>query len=155
MSSINPDPSVSRFHPLRDNILVRRRLSDTTIDAGVLIPDAVRKPLDLGNVVAVGPGRRAHDGSFIPPAVARGNEVALEPNQGTEVTLGGEELLVVRERDILGVLTEPPVSPAKGIDEPIPEQDSRWSRAAREASLETDVAPDLLDHEPPTGEDLH
>lgn len=155
MSSVIPARSVGRFHPLRDNILVRRRLSETATGAGVLIPDAVRKPLDLGRVMAVGPGRRAHDGSFIPPAVAPGDEVALEPNRGTQVTLAGEQLLVVSERDVLGVLIESPVRAAKDTGEPILEQETRWSRAAREESLETDVAPDLLDREPPTGEDLH
>ncbi len=157
MSSVIPARSVCRFHPLCDNILVRvrRRLSDTTTGAGVLIPDTVRKPLVLGLVVAVGPGRRARSGTFISPAVGPGDEVALEPDQGTEVTVADEELLVVRKRDVLGVLTEPPVPAANDTDQPIPEQETRCSHAAREESLETDVAPDLLDREPPTGEDLH
>lgn len=83
MSSAIPAWSVSRFHPLRDNILVRRRLPDATTGAGVLIPDAVRKPLDIGRVMAVGPGRRAHDGSFTPPAVAPGDEVVRNPEQSS------------------------------------------------------------------------
>ena len=74
MSSAIPAWSVGRFHPLRDNILVRRRLPDATTGAGVLIPDAVRKPLDIGRVMAVGPGRRAPDGSFTPRRSCAGAE---------------------------------------------------------------------------------
>ncbi len=155
MNSVIPDPAVSLLHPLRDNVLVRRRLSETTTGAGVLIPDAVRKPLDYGCVVAVGPGRRAHDGTLILPGVVPGDEVALAPNRGTEVNLAGEKLLVISERDVLGVLSEPPVLSAHDAAEPTPEREIQWSRAAREESLETDVAPDLLDREPPSGEDLH
>ncbi len=159
MSAVIPDLGVPRLHPLRDNVLVRCRLTETTAIAGVMIPDTVRKPLDLGSVVAVGPGRRAQDGTLIPPGVVPGDEVALEHNQGTEVTLAGEKLLLLSERDILGVLIVPPHGerplPAGEIAEPIPEQETQWSRAAREESLETDVAPALLDREPPTGEDLH
>ena len=97
-------------------------------------------------------------GALIPPSVALGDEIALDPDSGTEITLAGEELIVVREQDVLGVFVAPDhddrLAPVAG-DIAEPEWERELSGAAREESLETDVAPDLLDRESPTGEDLH
>jgi hypothetical protein len=109
--------------------------------------------------VAVGPGRRTPGGRLIPPAVAPGDEVAADQDHGTEITLAGEQLIVVSEQDVLGVFVAPdhddqPAPNAADIAEPISEREHELSGTAREESLETDVAPDLLDRESPTGEDL-
>ena len=125
-----------------------------------MIPEPVRRTLNLGSVVAVGPGRQAPGGTPIPPSVAPGDEVALERDSGTEITLAGEQLIVVSEQDLLGVFIprdrdDRRAPTATDIAEPILERERELSGTAREESLETDVAPDLLDRESPTGEDLH
>ena len=149
-----------KFHPMRDNILIRRRLTEKATTRGIMVPDTARRPLNLGSVVAVGPGWRTPGGILIPPSVAPGDEVALERGCGIEVTLAGEHLVVASERDILGIFL-PAVhadrrsSAAGDIAEAIAEPERPLFGAAREESLETDVAPGLLDREPLTGEDLH
>ena len=160
MSSAISNALVSRFHPLRDNVLIRCRFSETTTAGGVMIPDTVRRKPNRGSVVAVGPGLRTQEGTRIPPSVAPGDEVALEDERGVEVTIAGEQLVVISERDVLGIFSaavhQDQPAPATGqVAEPISERERGLSRAARDESLETDVAPDLLDREPPTGEDLH
>ncbi len=160
MRAAMPGPAPPKFRPTRDNVVIRRRPSETATVGGVVIPETVGKPPNLGSVVAVGPGRRTAGGVLIPPSVAPGDEVALDRASGTEITLAGERLIVVSERDVLGVFVAPaddarPQPAAADIAEPIPERERELSGAAREESLETDVAPDLLDRESPTGEDLH
>lgn len=160
MSDARSHSADSRFHPLRDNILVRLHLAGQITTGGVMIPDTVRKPLDRGRVVAVGPGRRTPCGTLIPPSVAPGDEVALMHDNGIDVTLGGEQLVVVNKRDVLGVFAPPtregqPVSRVDAFAEPAFEPARELAGAVREESLETDVAPDILDREAPTAEDLH
>ena len=160
MTGTASDPAASIFHPLRDNILVRRSQPETATTRGVIIPDICRRSPDLGRVVAVGPGYRTSEGILVPPLVAPGDEVALEHDSGLEVAIAGEKLVVVRERDVLGILS-PVVHDGKAVpaptaaDEPVLEPAFEFSADSRQESIETDVSPDLLDHEPVTGEDLH
>jgi chaperonin GroES len=70
MSAAISDPVAVKFHPMRDNILIRRRLTEKATTRGIMIPDTARRPLNLGSVVAVGPGWRTPDGILIPPSVA-------------------------------------------------------------------------------------
>jgi len=150
----------AQFHPTRDNVLIRRRASEKATTLGILIPDAVHKPLNRGSVVAVGSGRRTSNGTLIPPAVAPGDEILLTPDSGIEITVAGEQLIVASEQDVLGVFIAPDRDDQPS-QEPIDgaERISGWERElsanAREEALETDVAPDVLDREPPTAEDLH
>jgi len=95
----------AQFHPTRDNVLIRRRASEKATTLGILIPDAVHKPLNRGSVVAVGSGRRTSNGTLIPPAVAPGDEILLTPDSGIEITVAGEQLIVASEQDVLGVFT--------------------------------------------------
>ncbi len=125
-----------------------------------MLPETVREPLDRGFVVAVGPGRRTPTGTFIPASVVPGDEVALTPASGVAVTFAGEQFVVVNERDVLGVFV-PPVREASSVSgadefaEPAVERAHALAAAGQEESLETYVAPDLLDREAPTAEDLH
>ena len=125
-----------------------------------MIPDTARAPVDRGIVVAVGPGRRTQAGTLIPLAVTPGDEVMLARGSGTDVTLDGEQFVVVHERDVLGVLVPqvPQVRSEPGADvlaESIRAPAHELGGTRRKESLETDVAPDLLDREAPTGDDLH
>jgi chaperonin GroES len=160
MSAAISDLVAVKFHPIRDNILIRRQLIQKATTRGIMIPDTAQRPLNVGSVLAVGPGWRTSGGTLIPPSVAPGDAVALERGCGIEVTLAGERLVVISERDILGVFvaavrTDQRSSVAGDIGEAIAEPERALSRVVREESLETDVAPDLLDREPLTGEDLH
>jgi hypothetical protein len=100
------------------------------------------------------------DGTLIPTAIAPGDEIALTPGSGIEIIVAGERLIVVREQDVLGVFAaldrdDRRAQAAADIAEQISEWEHEPPRSARQESLETDVAPDLLDRESPTAEDLH
>ena len=91
-----------KFRPLYDCVLVRRIEKDTKTVGGIIIPDvAIEKPREA-EVLAVGTGTRDKNGRLIPPEVKAGDHVLFSKWSGTEVTIGGEELLVIRESDIIG-----------------------------------------------------
>ena len=95
------------FRPLHDRVLVRRIEGEEKTKGGIIIPDTAReKPLE-GEVVAVGPGARDDQGRLTPPDVAVGDRVLFGKWSGTEITIDGEELLVMKESDIMGVLAPP------------------------------------------------
>ena len=92
------------FRPLQDRVLVRRLAQEEKSAGGIIIPDTAReKPIE-GEVVAVGPGLRDEDGTLHPPAVQVGDHVLFGKWSGTEIRLDGEELVVMKESDIFGVL---------------------------------------------------
>jgi chaperonin GroES len=92
------------FRPLHDRVLVRRTDSDEVSTGGIIIPDTAReKPME-GEVIAVGPGARDDRGSVQPLDVAKGDRVLFGKWSGTEIKIDGEELLVMKESDIMGVL---------------------------------------------------
>ena len=92
------------FRPLHDRVLVRRTDSDEVSTGGIIIPDTAReKPMD-GEVIAVGPGARDDRGSVQPLDVAKGDRVLFGKWSGTEIKIDDEELLVMKESDIMGVL---------------------------------------------------
>ncbi len=92
------------FHPLHDRILVRRIVADEKTAGGILIPDTVKeKPME-GEVVAVGPGARDETGKRIKPDVKIGDRILFGKWSGTEIVLGGEELLIMKEPDVLGII---------------------------------------------------
>jgi chaperonin GroES len=92
------------FRPLHDNVLIKRIETTEERQGGIIIPDTAKEKPQEGEVLAVGPGKLQEDGSRRAPAVAVGNKVLFGKYAGTEITLEGEELLVVRESDLLGVL---------------------------------------------------
>lgn len=95
-----------RFRPLHDRVLVRRIDEEQKTKGGIIIPDTAKEKPQQGEVVAVGPGARTEDGRLIPMDVKVGDKVLFGKWAGTEVKIEGEEYLILKESDILGVLEE-------------------------------------------------
>ncbi len=92
------------LRPLHDRVMVRRIEGDTKSAGGIIIPDTVQeKPME-GEVIAVGPGARGDDGKLHPLDVKAGDRVLFGKWSGTEVKIDGEELLIMKESDIMGVI---------------------------------------------------
>lgn len=92
------------FTPLHDRVLVRRIEEEETTKGGLIIPDSAKEKPQEGEVVAVGAGARDEDGDRIPLDVKAGDRILFGKWSGTEIKLDGEELLIMKESDILGVL---------------------------------------------------
>ncbi len=92
------------FKPLHDRVLVKRVQSDEKTKGGLIIPDTAKEKPAEGEVVAVGEGARKDSGELIAPSVKVGDRVLFGKWSGTEVTLNGEELLIMKESDILGII---------------------------------------------------
>src|ERR671936_3084741 len=92
------------FRPLHDRVVVRRIEAEEKTAGGIIIPDTAKeKPME-GEVIAVGPGARGEDGKIQPLDVKAGDRVLFGKWSGTEVKLEGEELIIMKESDIMGVL---------------------------------------------------
>jgi len=92
------------FRPLHDRVLIRRVESEEKTAGGIIIPDTAKeKPME-GEVVAAGPGARGEDGKLQPMDVRTGDRVLFGKWSGTEVKLDGEELIIMKESDIMGVI---------------------------------------------------
>jgi len=95
---------MATIKPLHDRVLVRRLEGETKTKGGIIIPDtAQEKPME-GEVMACGPGARAEDGRLLPLDVKVGDKVLFGKWSGTEVKVDGEELVIMKESDIMGVL---------------------------------------------------
>jgi len=92
------------FRPLHDRVVVRRVGSDEKTAGGIIIPDTAQEKPSEGEVVSVGPGGRGEDGNFIAMDVKAGDRVLFGKWSGTEVSIDGEELLIMKESDIMGVI---------------------------------------------------
>ena len=92
------------FRPLGDRVLVRRVEEEQKTKGGIIIPDSAKEKPQEGEVIAVGPGARDDSGKIQPLDVAVGNRILFGKWSGTEVKLDGEDLLIMKESDILGVL---------------------------------------------------
>ena len=94
------------LRPLHDRVLIRRVESEEKTVGGIIIPDTAKeKPME-GEVVAAGPGARGEDGKLQPMDVRTGDRVLFGKWSGTEVKLDGEELIIMKESDILGVIAQ-------------------------------------------------
>jgi chaperonin GroES len=92
------------FRPLQDRVLVRRLEQEETSSGGIIIPDTAKeKPME-GEVVAVGPGARAEDGTVHPLDVKVGDRVLFGKFSGTEVKIDGTDYLILKESDVMGIL---------------------------------------------------
>jgi chaperonin GroES len=92
------------FRPLGDRVVVRRVKEDQKTPGGIIIPDTVQeKPME-GEVISVGPGALDDDGKRVAPEVKAGDRVLFGKWSGTEVKLDGEELLIMKESDIMGII---------------------------------------------------
>ena len=92
------------FTPLHDRVLVRRLEGDEKTAGGLIIPDSAKEKPAEGEVIACGEGARKDSGELIPMAVKAGDKVLFGKWGGTEVTIDGEELLIMKESDIMGLL---------------------------------------------------
>ena len=93
------------FTPLHDRVLVRRIEGDEKTKGGLIIPDSAKEKPQEGEVVSVGEGSRKDSGELIPMSVKAGDKILFGKWSGTEVKLDGEEYLIMKESDILGVLS--------------------------------------------------
>ncbi len=92
------------FRPLHDHVLVRRVEADTKSAGGIIIPDTVKEKPQEGEVVAVGSGAKTEKGVAIPVSVKKGDRILFGKYSGSEVKIKGEELVIMRESDILGII---------------------------------------------------
>ena len=93
-----------KFRPLHDRVLVRRIDAEEKTKGGIIIPDTAKEKPIQGEIIAVGQGRIAEDGKIRPLDVKKGDRVLFGKYAGTEIKIDGEEFLMMREEDILGVL---------------------------------------------------
>ena len=94
----------SKFRPLHDRVVVKRINPEAKTKGGIIIPDTAREKPQQGEVVAVGPGGRDEAGKLVPIDIKSGDKVLFGKWSGTEVVLDGEELLIMKESDVMGVL---------------------------------------------------
>jgi chaperonin GroES len=92
------------FKPLHDRVLVKRVQGEEKTKGGLIIPDSAKEKPAEGEIVAVGEGARKDSGELIAPSVKVGDRVLFGKWSGTEVTLDGEELLIMKEGDIMGII---------------------------------------------------
>ena len=93
-----------KFKPLHDRVLVKRIEQEEKTKGGIIIPDTAKEKPQEGEIIAVGPGGRDDDGKVIPLDVKAGDRVLFGKWSGSEVKIDGEELLIMKESDIMGVL---------------------------------------------------
>jgi len=94
----------TKFRPLHDRVAVKRIDAEEKSKGGIIIPDTVQEKPSQGEVIAVGPGGRDEAGKIIKPDVKAGDRVLFGKWSGTEVKLDGEDLLIMKESDIMGVI---------------------------------------------------
>jgi chaperonin GroES len=102
-----------KFRPLHDRVLVRRIEQDERTKGGIIIPDTAKEKPSEGEVMAVGPGARDESGKIQPLDVKAGDRILFGKWSGTEVKLDGEELLIMKESDIMGIVEGRPVAGKK------------------------------------------
>jgi chaperonin GroES len=93
-----------KFRPLHDRVVVKRLEHEQKTAGGIIIPDTAKEKPQEGEIVAVGPGARGEDGKLISPDVKVGDRVLFGKWSGTEVKINGEDLLIMKESDIMGVI---------------------------------------------------
>jgi len=93
-----------KFRPLHDRVVIRRAEGDTKSKGGIIIPDNAKEKPQEGEVVAVGPGVRDESGALVPLDVKAGDFILFGKWSGTEVKIDGEDLLIMKEADIMGVI---------------------------------------------------
>jgi chaperonin GroES len=94
------------FRPLHDRVVVKRVDSETKSAGGIIIPDTAAEKPQQGEVIAVGPGARDEAGKLVPLDVKKGDKVLFGKWSGTEVKIDGKELLIMKESDIMGVMSK-------------------------------------------------
>jgi chaperonin GroES len=93
-----------KFRPLHDRVVVKRLEGEEKTKGGIIIPDTVKEKPQEGEIIAVGPGARNEDGKLVPLDVKAGDRVLFGKWSGTEVKIDGQDLLIMKESDIMGVV---------------------------------------------------
>jgi len=102
-----------KFRPLHDRVVVRRIEGDTKTAGGIIIPDTAKEKPQEGEIIAVGPGGRDESGKLIPIDLKVGDRILFGKWSGTEVKIDGEELLIMKESDVMGVIEGTPAKARK------------------------------------------
>jgi len=95
-----------KFRPLHDRVVIRRLTAEEKTSGGIIIPGTAQEKPSEGEVVAVGPGARNEKGEIIAPAVKAGERVLFGKWSGTEVKIDGEDLIIMKESDIMGIIEQ-------------------------------------------------
>jgi chaperonin GroES len=96
-----------KFRPLHDRVVVKRIEAEEKSAGGIIIPDTAKEKPSQGEIIAVGPGGRDESGKLIPIDVRESDRVLFGKWSGTEVKIDGQELLIMKESDIMGIIDEP------------------------------------------------
>ena len=96
-----------KFRPLHDRVVVKRIEAEEKSAGGIIIPDTVKEKPSQGEVIAIGPGGRDEAGKLIPINLKVGDRILFGKWSGTEVKIDGQELLIMKESDIMGIIDEP------------------------------------------------
>ncbi|HQI81431.1 MAG TPA: co-chaperone GroES [Deltaproteobacteria bacterium] len=95
-----------KIRPLHDRVIVKRIEEDQKTKGGIIIPDTAKEKPQMGEVIAAGPGRRNEDGTMVPLDVKKGDKVLFSKYAGNDIKIDGEELLIMKEDDILGIISK-------------------------------------------------
>jgi chaperonin GroES len=101
---MTPTTLMTTFSPLHDRILVRRVEEGETVHGGIIIPDSAKEKPQEGKVIAVGKGKSNDEGKVFPLDVKAGDSVLFGKYSGTEIKIDGEEFLIMREEEVLGIV---------------------------------------------------
>jgi len=101
------------FRPLHDRVLVRRIEAEAKTAGGIIIPDTAKEKPQEGEIIAVGPGARDESGKVQPLDVKAGDRILFGKWSGTEVKIDGEELLIMKESDVMGIISGVPAAKKK------------------------------------------
>ncbi len=102
-----------KFRPLHDRVVVRRIEGENKTAGGIIIPDTAKEKPQEGEIIAVGPGGRDESGKLIPIDLKVGDRILFGKWSGTEVKIDGEELLIMKESDVMGVIEGTPAKARK------------------------------------------
>jgi chaperonin GroES len=103
-NSTRQEEGVMKFRPLHDRVVVRRIEAEEKTKGGIIIPDTAKEKPQEGEVIAVGPGGRDESGKLIPIELKAGDRILFGKWSGTEIKLDGEELLIMKESDVMGII---------------------------------------------------
>ncbi len=93
-----------KIRPLHDRVIVKRIEEDQKTKGGIIIPDTAKEKPQMGEVIAAGSGKKTEDGKLLPLDVKKGDRVLFSKYAGNDIKIDGEELLIMKEEDILGII---------------------------------------------------
>ena len=104
---------MAKIRPLQDRVIIKRIEEGEQIRGGIIIPDSAREKPQEGEIIAVGPGARDEKGTLVPLDVKKGDRILFGKWSGSEIKLDGEDLLIMKESDVMGVIEDPSIAIAK------------------------------------------